>query len=152
MGMNDETLTITFPGGRQVAADIRGHHVLTDQPVAKGGHDTAPSPYELFLASIGTCAGIFVQGFCAARGLSLDGVRLHERPVHGPEGTLRSVELELELPEGFPERYREPLVRVMEQCSVKKAIAAQPTFAVRTTVSQASSAGQESEPAPSLSP
>ena len=58
-------IQITLPGGRRVDAQVRGHIVHTDQPVTNGGEDAAPSPFELFLASIGTCAGIFVQGFCA---------------------------------------------------------------------------------------
>ncbi len=124
-------LIITLPGNRRVDAHFVNHVVRTDQPLDNGGDDTAPSPFQLFLASIGTCAGIFVQGFCAKRNIDSSGVRIVERPIYDEAGTLKDVSLDVELPAAFPEKYREPLLRVIEQCSVKKAIAAQPTFTVR---------------------
>ncbi|MBL8909890.1 MAG: OsmC family protein [Archangium sp.] len=126
-------LEITIPGGRRVDARVRSHVVHTDQPLDNGGEDTAPSPFELFLASIGTCAGIFVQGFCAKRGIPTDEIRIIEHAQFGADGVLSGVELELQLPPSFPERYRGAVQTVVEQCSVKKAIAAQPTFTVRTS-------------------
>lgn len=125
-------IVVTLPGGRRVDAQVRGHRVRTDQPLEGGGEDTAPSPFELFLASIGTCAGIFVQGFCAKRGLPFEGIRIAQRLHLGEDGVLRGVDLDIQVPADFPEKYREALVRVADQCSVKKAIQAQPEFRVRT--------------------
>jgi ribosomal protein S12 methylthiotransferase accessory factor len=126
-------ILVTLPGGRRVDARVGAHVVRTDQPKDNGGEDTAPSPFELFLASIGTCAGIFVQGFCAKRGLSTEGIRIVERPRTDPEtGVLASVELEIEVPPTFPEKYRDALVRVVDGCSVKRAVLAGPKFGVRT--------------------
>jgi putative redox protein len=142
-------LIITLPGNRRVDAHFGNHVVRTDQPVDNGGEDSAPSPFQLFLASIGTCAGIFVQGFCAKRNIDSSGVRIVERPIYDEQGTLKDVSLEVELPAAFPEKYREPLLRVIEQCSVKEAIAAQPTFTVRTVIS--GSPALLSEPAPATS-
>jgi putative redox protein len=129
--MNDtHDIIITLPGGRRVDAQVGAHVIHTDQPRDNGGADTAPSPFQVFLASIGACAGIFVEGFCSKRGLPLEGVRIVERPHFGPDGTLTSVGLQIQLPPGFPEKYREAIARVVEQCSVKRAIAAQPHFDV----------------------
>jgi putative redox protein len=127
-------ILVTLPGGRRVEALLGKHRVRTDQPVDAGGEDTAPSPFELFLAAIGTCAGIFVQGFCAKRGLPTEAIRIVERVRYAGDGTLSEVELDIQVPESFPEKYREALVRVADQCSVKKAIQARPEFAVRTVV------------------
>lgn len=123
-------IVVTLPHGRRVDAQVGNHVVHTDQPVSNGGEDTAPSPFELFLASLGTCAGIFVQGFCAKRGIPTEGVRLVVRPTYGPEDTLAAVDIEIDLPAGFPEKYRDAVTKVVEQCSVKRAIAAQPGFTV----------------------
>lgn len=120
-----------LPGGRRVDAHVGQHVVHTDQPLDNGGEDSAPSPFQLFLASLATCAGIFVQGFCAKRGLSTDGIRIVQRPGYDDEGTLTSVELTVELPASFPDKYREAVLRSVEGCSVKRAIQAQPTFKVR---------------------
>lgn len=123
-------ILITFPGGRRVDAQIRGRSIHTDQPREKGGEDTAPSPFDLFLAALGTCAGIFVQGFCAARNISLEGIRIVERPELDAEGTLRVVGLELQLPSSFPDKYRDAILKAIEGCTVKRAIAAQPVFKI----------------------
>jgi ribosomal protein S12 methylthiotransferase accessory factor len=125
-------LVVSIPGGRRVDVAVGGHVVHTDQPKGNGGEDSAVSPFELFLASLGACAGIFVQGFCAKRGLPTDEIRIIERPTYDAEGTLTGVDLDVRLPETFPEKYRDALLRVIDQCSVKKAIAAQPVFRVTT--------------------
>ncbi len=124
-------IVITLPHQRRVDAQVGPHVVHTDQPVDNGGEGVAPSPFELFLASLGTCAGIFVQGFCAKRGLSTEGIRLVERPTYREDGVLEAVDIELQLPPTFPEKYKEAVVRVAQECSVKRAIAAQPHFTVR---------------------
>jgi ribosomal protein S12 methylthiotransferase accessory factor len=125
-------IVVTLPGGKRVDAQVGRHVVRTDQPVEGGGEDSAPSPFQLFLASIGTCAGIFVAGFCQKRGLPIEGIRIVERLHHGEDGSLSGVDLDIEVPPGFPEKYRDALVRVADQCSVKRAIQTQPRFAVRT--------------------
>ncbi len=128
-------LVVSFPGGKRVDARIGSHLVCTDQPEAGGGAGSAPTPYQLFLASVGTCAGIFVLGFCQQRGLATDGIRISQRAHHHPEtGALAEVEIDVEVPPSFPEKYREALVRVADQCKVKKAIQVQPPFRVRTVV------------------
>lgn len=126
-------IVVTLSGGRRVDALVGKHVVHTDQPVEDGGEDSAASPFHLFLASIGTCAGVFVQGFCSKRGISPEGIRILERPrLHPETGVLTSVDLEIQVPPSFPEKYRDALVRVAAKCSVKQAIQAQPTFDVRT--------------------
>lgn len=125
-------ILVTLPGGRRVDAQVGPHLVRTDQPRDNGGEDSAPSPYQLFLASMATCAGIFVQGFCAKRELPTEGITLALRAEHDREtGALARVEIDLRLPAGFPEKYRDALARVVDQCSVKRAIQAQPAFAVK---------------------
>ncbi len=128
-------ITVTFPGGKRVDAELSGRVIATDQPREGGGEDSAPAPFSLFLASIGTCAGIYVLGFCQKRGLPADGIRVMERPRFDPEtGVLSGVDLDIQVPASFPEKYRDALVRVADQCAVKKAIQAQPEFKVRTVV------------------
>ena len=70
-------MMIDFPGGSRVDAHFGGFTVATDQPPAA----SAPTPFATFLASIGTCAGIYVLGFCQQRGLPTEDIRLVQR-VH----------------------------------------------------------------------
>jgi putative redox protein len=138
MASGASEMIVTFPGGKRVDTEAGGHAVRTDQPRDGGGDDSAPAPFGLFLAAIGTCAGIYVLGFCQKRELPTDGIRIRQRNHFDPAtGVLARVELDVEVPPSFPEKYRDALVRVADQCAVKKAIQAQPAFAVRTVVADA---------------
>ena len=72
-------MVIDFPGGARVDAHFGLFTVGTDQPPQGGGEGSAPTPFELFLSSIGTCAGIYVLGFCRQRSLPTDGIRIVHR-------------------------------------------------------------------------
>ncbi len=126
-------IEVSFPGGARVDARIGTHTVRTDQPREAGGEDSAPSPFETFLASIGTCAGIYVLGFCRRRGLSAEGVRLVERIETDPATHMvRTIHLDIHVPAGFPEEYRGALIRSAELCTVKKHMEHPPRFAIAT--------------------
>ena len=126
-------MAITFPGGARVDAAFGPHTVRTDQPAKGGGDDSAPSPFQLFLASIGTCAGIYVLGFCRQRGLPTDGIRLAQRLRVDPgTGMVTGIDIDIQVPPEFPEKYHAALVRSAEQCAVKKHMEAPPRFSVRT--------------------
>jgi ribosomal protein S12 methylthiotransferase accessory factor len=132
---SESEMVVTFPGGKKVDTEIGGHSIRTDQPRSGGGEDSAPSPFNLFLASIGTCAGLYVAGFCQKRDLPTADIRVVQRNHFDPQtGTLSGVDLEVEVPPSFPDKYHEALVRVASQCAVKRAIQLQPRFEVRTVV------------------
>jgi putative redox protein len=126
-------IAITFPGGKRVDAAFQDSVIRTDQSPQSGGQGTAPEPYMLFLASIGTCAGIYALGFCQSRGLPTAGLGLTQR-LEWNEVThkLERVNLEVSLPAGFPEKYHDALLRAVDQCAVKRAILDPPAFEVRT--------------------
>ena len=126
---------IDFPGGARVDAHFGSYTVKTDQPPMGGGDGSAPTPFSVFLASIGTCAGIYVLGFCRQRGLPTDGIRIVQRPVANPmTGMVAQVELEIQVPPTFPEKYYDALIRSAEQCAVKKHLEHPPVFNVHTSV------------------
>jgi len=131
-------IKITFPGGKRVDATMGPHLIQTDQPVASGGADSAPAPFDLFLASLATCAGIYVLGFCQARGIPTDGIGLVQHHTYDSQSRLVAVQLELDLPSGFPTRYREAVVRAAAGCKVKKLLASPPAISV-TLASEAPS-------------
>jgi len=126
-------MIIDFPGGARVDAHFGDLTVYTDQPQQGGGEGSAATPFATFLASIGTCAGIYVLGFCKQRGISTDGVqiiqRMHSNPITGLVG---KIDLEIQVPEDFPEKYRPSLVRAAELCAVKKHFEQPPSFEVYT--------------------
>ena len=126
-------LVIDFPGGDRVDAHFGPHTVETDQPPMGGGEGSAPTPFALFLSSIGTCAGIYVSGFCKQRGLSAQGIRIVQRSHTDPSTRMiGKVDLEIQVPPDFPEKYRGSLVRSAELCAVKKHLETPPEFEVFT--------------------
>ena len=127
-------IDITFPGGRCVDARVGSHLIRTDQPKQAGGGDSAPGPFDLFLASLGTCAGIYVLGFCQARGISTEGLSLRQHIDIDPATSLpRSVRIDVQLPQSFPSKYRAAVQRAAEGCKVKKTIAAAPLVEIVLT-------------------
>ena len=126
-------MIIDFPGGQRVDAHFRGHDFLTDQPPA----DSAPMPFELFLASIGTCAGIYVLGFCRQRNLPTEGIRIVQRNHPNAHGMIEKIDLDIQVPPTFPAQYYDALVRSAELCKVKKTLENPPKFEVKTVVTEA---------------
>jgi len=130
------TMTVSFPGGKRVDAEYGGFTIRTDQPPQGGGEGSAPQPFDLFLASIATCAGIYVKGYCDARGLPSEGLGLTMRIERDEQHRVRRLVLEIALPEGFPEKHKEAVVRAADLCAVKKHILNPPAFEIETTVAQ----------------
>ncbi len=128
-------MLIDFPGGSRVDAHFGAFTVATDQPPVA----SAPTPFALFLSSIGTCAGIYVLGFCKQRNLPTEGIRIIERVHSNPmSGMVEKIDLEIQVPPEFPEKYRDSLIRSAELCAVKKHLENPPTFDVSTKVVDAS--------------
>ena len=127
-------MIIDFPGGLQVDAHFGPYTVATDQPRPYGA-GSAPTPFATFLASIGTCAGIYVLSFCQQRGLPTEGIRIVQSLESNPfTGLVSKVLLDIQLPPSFPEKYKSAVIRAADQCAVKKHFENPPTFDVFTSV------------------
>jgi ribosomal protein S12 methylthiotransferase accessory factor len=129
-------MIIDFPGGARVDAHFGPYTVKTDQPPMGGGEGSAPTPFSVFLSSLGTCAGIYVLGFCKQRGLPTDGIRIVQKVLPDPinRGMVGTVQFEIQVPAEFPEKYHDALVRSAEQCAVKKHLEMPPSFEIFTKV------------------
>jgi putative redox protein len=122
---------IELAGGTKVNAKIRGFTISTDQPVSDGGQNSAPSPFELFLASLGTCAGYFVVSFCRARSIPTDNIRMTQTVIRSDATHMvEKILININLPPDFPEKYKGAVVRAAESCTVKKHLAAPPQIEV----------------------
>lgn len=123
-------MIIDFPGGSRVDANFGKFTVATDQPPVA----SAPTPFAVFLSSIGTCAGIYVLGFCQQRGISTEGIRIVQR-VYSNSLThmVDKINLDIQVPGNFPDKYRDSLIRSAELCAVKKHLENPPAFEITTT-------------------
>jgi len=123
-------LSVWFPGKKKVDIAVGSFVIHTDQSFAHGGDGTAPEPFDLFLASIGACAGLYVLGFCQSRNISTERIRI-EQKADFAKGTLSKVTLTAHVPPGFPTKYLQALVTAASGCAVKRAMDARPEIAVQ---------------------
>ena len=126
-------MQIYFEGKKQVNAEWNGQVIKTDQPAQGGGEGLAPAPFDLFLASIGTCAGIYVKGFCDQRGLPSENIKIIQKMNFDPATRLiDKIDLEIQVPDDFPEKYKEAVINSANLCAVKRHMQQPPEFNVYT--------------------
>ncbi len=127
-------MEIFFPGvGKRVDVKYRGFLIKTDQPVFAGGNGEAPAPFDYFLASIGACAGIYILSFCEQRGLDYKNIKLVQKHEFDPKKRMISkITIEIQLPEGFPEKYKKALIHAANLCAVKQHMYDPPEFDIKT--------------------
>ena len=122
-------INVTFPANLAVEASVGDFTIRTDQPEKSGGDNSAPSPSALFITSVATCAGYFALKFCRARKIDITGMRLTMQYDWDKElKRYPKMSIQLELPDGFPEKYRGAIIKAMDQCAVKRSILQPPEF------------------------
>jgi len=129
----EKEISVSFPGGLKVDAEYKGFVIKTDQPTYQGGGGSAPSPFDLFLASIATCAGYYVLAFCQSRGISAEKLEVSMRTEKNPETKrVEKISIEIKLPPGFPEKYKDAVIKAVDSCAVKTHMMSPPSFEVKT--------------------
>ena len=114
-------IDVYFNGGKKVNAVIHGFTVLTDQPIRSGGDGTAPAPFNLFLASLATCAGFYVKAFCDQRNIATDGITLSmDYEVNPATHLIAKIMIEIKVPSGFPQKYDAAVINAAAVCAVKR--------------------------------
>lgn len=128
-------MEIVFDEGVRINATYKNFTIKTDQPKYGGGDDSAPAPFDLFLASIGTCSGFYVLSFCQGRNIPTDGIKLILRTEKNKEEKIiDKIKIEIQLPPEFPEKYRGAVLKAAELCAVTRCIQNPPSFEVYTTI------------------
>ncbi len=126
-------MTISFEGKKKVNAEFNGQIIATDQAQQAGGDGSAPAPFTLFLASIGTCAGIYVKSFCDQRNIPTDEISISQKMNYNYKTRLiDSIELKVHLPKSFPEKYKSAVISAANLCAVKEHLKNPPSIEVIT--------------------
>jgi putative redox protein len=131
-------MEISFPGNKKVVANYNGFSIETDQARDEGGDGSAPEPFDLFLASMGTCAGIYVIYFCEERNIDTTGMKMSLSFDKNEQTHLvEAVHIHISLPPGFPEKYRSAVEKTAGLCTVKRNILNPPRFEVSAQIQDA---------------
>ena len=127
-------MEIRFPGGKEVDVRYGDFTIKTDQPINEGGKNTAPSPFSLFLASIGTCIGYYVLSFCQMRNFPTDDIKLmatieRNHKTHMVE----NITIDIQVPKNFPDQYKKAVIRAADACTVKRHLEKPPKTTIAVT-------------------
>jgi len=122
-------MDISFPGGMRVDTRFKGFTVSTDQPRDEGGDNSAPEPYDIFVASLATCAGVYVVSFCQERSIPTQDLKMRLTAEKNEQTKLyEKITLFISLPAEFPDKYVRAVQKAAGLCTVKRSLSAPPEF------------------------
>lgn len=131
----DNKMKVTFPGGKRVDAEYKGFKIETDQPVYSGGEGMAPAPFDLFIASIATCAGLYVLSFCQSRKIPIEDSFVELSTDRNPQTKrIEKITIDVQLPPEFPEKYQRAVIKAVDLCAVKVHMLNPPSFEINTKI------------------
>ena len=122
-------MEIHFPGGKKVNSDYKGFTIKTDQSKEDGGDGTAPTPSDLFFASLGACMGLYALDFCKKRKIDPGQLKLSvELLSHEKTHIVEKMSFIIDLGPEFPQKYTSSLIRAMKLCYLKQHFEQPPQF------------------------
>ncbi len=128
---------IRLIGNKKISARMDNFEIITDQFVESGDESSAPSPFDLYLASMGTCAGHYVNEFCKKRKIPTENIKIFQDVDYDSSKKLISkVSIIIHIPGDFPKKYINGLVNAAEICTVKRSIQNPPKFEIKVRSQQ----------------
>ncbi len=120
--------------GDRFTISVRGHHLTIDQPVEDGGDDMGPTPSELFVASLAGCVGFFAERFLVRHDIGTEGLEVHATYEYAKDAPSRvaSIDVQLVIPDAFPESKIPTLMRVVDRCTVHNSLRRPPQVRIST--------------------
>jgi uncharacterized OsmC-like protein len=125
-------LEARFVAGEAYEVTVRGHRLVVDQPADAGGQDSGPTPTELFVASLASCAAFYAGRFLTRHGYSRDGLAVsagYEMASDRP-ARVRNVRLIVRVPAGLPPERWAALRAVASHCTVHNTLTSPPSVII----------------------
>jgi len=124
-------VTVRYVDGDRFTIGIRDHEVDVDQPVSDGGEDTAPTPTELFVASLASCVAFYARRYLARHHLPSTGLRVTTDYRMGSHpARVSDLRIEIALDSAVPHDRRDALLAVASHCTVHNTLTHPPTIDV----------------------
>jgi putative redox protein len=125
-------MDVRFVAGEAYEVTVRGHRLVVDQPAEAGGQDSAPTPTELFVASLATCVAFYAGRYLTRHGYSREGLAVSvgygmasDRPAR-----VSGVRLTVRVPDGLPPERWAALRAVVSHCTVHNSLAVPPPVTI----------------------
>jgi putative redox protein len=135
------TVRETGVGKFQQAIAVGPHRLVADEPVAAGGLDSGPSPYDLLLAGLGACTAMTVRMYADLKKLPLErvGVMLTHAKIHAAdcadcetkEGKVDRIERVVTLEGALDDAARAKLLEIANKCPVHRTLHSEVTVPTR---------------------
>lgn len=124
-------VSVAHLGGDKFEIDVRGHRLTVDQPEALGGEDTAPTPTELFVASLASCTAFYARRYLSRHDLPIEGLRVETTYEMGTRPSrVLSFDVKVYLPAGVPQDRHEALLAMVNHCTVHSTLTHEPEVTI----------------------
>ena len=132
VGVDAHEMDVRFVAGESYEVSVRGHRILVDQPAGAGGLDAAPTPTELFVASLATCVAFYAGRYLTRHGYRRDGLTVSAGFDMAPDRPARvsGIRLTVLAPADLPPGRRSALLAVVSHCTVHNSLASPPSVAI----------------------
>lgn len=108
---------------------IGPHRLVADEPVAAGGTDTGPTPYDLLCAALGACTSMTISLYARRKHWPLDGVtvtlrhsKVYAEDCENVAGMLDRIERQVELHGALTDEQRARLLDIANRCPVHRTL------------------------------
>ena len=121
-----------------------GQHLqIADEPVAAGGRDAGPGPYDYLLAALGSCTSMTLRMYADLKKFPLERVEVHlrHRKIHAQdcaecatqEGKVDEIERRINLIGPLSAEQREKLLQIADKCPVHRTLTSDIRIVTTTT-------------------
>ena len=126
-----EELKIDYLGGIGFQAKARGHAMTIDLAKEKGGLDQGMNPPEVFIASLGSCIGVYVVRYCQNAGLNTEGLNIAMAwKLSDDKHKISEINIGISLPNAEVGKREKAIMEVARHCLIHNTILGQPRIQV----------------------
>ncbi|MBQ4493197.1 MAG: OsmC family protein [Elusimicrobiaceae bacterium] len=115
-------LEAKYVDAKKVEVRVNNYIVHTDMPREVGGDNSAPNPFEMFMASFLACQAVFAMAFVEKNNMKKEDFSFRAEPVFDDKGLISKMTTIVKIPSDFPTEKEATFINVLKTCKVGKHI------------------------------